>query len=478
MRTRTLRTLAGRLRKFPDPAGMGSQEKGAMRREAMNYPIQGCVLGKTRIFEETLGYQEIRELSGREVRVWDGKGFVDAAVAPSGSKRLVRVTLSGGHVVECSPDHKFLTVNNLGNEHWIRAEDLHREHRVKLADAVGSWSTKRVLPPAIRPKVHSGKLVSLGDVNDDVRLGEWLGRLASDGTITDAQVTLLVAEHEESILPRLLETSEMLGHVTRTTREAAGERKQRLYRLTVSSKSLATQLREMGVKERIPRQIWSDDVLLASYLRGLFDGDGTVNQDNAVLVFGKGAAREAWAREVQEALLLLDIQSRVRVHPGDRAVVQVLKRDMPRFSRTVGFLNPLKQRKAEEVVGTHPWKGKRGEIYGVAQKVRSVELTDEWVEMYDVINSETGRFAANGIVVHNSSADIAKLALVRLREDLEGLDAYLVNSVHDEFVVECREDLAEEVEERMKRAMERAGEEILEKVPVEVEVAVSPDWTK
>ena len=40
MRDRTLRTLAGRVRKFGnDPV---ADDRGAMRREAMNYPIQGA----------------------------------------------------------------------------------------------------------------------------------------------------------------------------------------------------------------------------------------------------------------------------------------------------------------------------------------------------------------------------------------------------------------------------------------------------
>ncbi|HEV3477321.1 MAG TPA: DNA polymerase, partial [Rubrobacteraceae bacterium] len=478
MRTRTLRTLSGRVRNFKDTSGLSSMERGALRREAMNYPIQGCVLGDTRIFEETYGYRKIEELSGQEVRVWDGEKFVDAAVISSGTKRLVKVTLSGGHTVECSPDHKFLTVNNLGNEHWVRAEDLRLEHRVKLADAVGSWSTKRMWPRPVKPKVHNGRLVSIGDVTDDTRLGEWIGRLASDGTLSDAQVTLFVAEHEEEILPRLLETSRMLSHVSQRTREVAGSRKQCLHRLTISSKSLATQLRQMEVKTRIPQAVWSDDVLLASYLRGLFDGDGTVNHDNAVLVFGSGVMHEAWAREVQEALLLLDIQSRVRAYPGDRTVVQVLKRDMPKFARTVGFLNPSKQRRVEEVEGTHPWKNKRGNIYGVAQKVNSVEVTDLLIPMYDVVNSESRRFAANGVVTHNTSADIAKLALGYIRQELEGLDASLINCIHDEFVVECAQNVASEVSARMEGAMFRAGARLLKMVPVEVEVTDSREWTK
>jgi DNA polymerase I-like protein with 3'-5' exonuclease and polymerase domains len=80
--------------------------------------------------------------------------------------------------------------------------------------------------------------------------------------------------------------------------------------------------------------------------------------------------------------------------------------------------------------------------------------------------------------IQGSSADIAKLALYYIREALKDLDARLINSIHDEFVVECTEDLAEEVSGRMRRAMIQAGEKLLKKVPVEVEVVVSREWRK
>ena len=80
--------------------------------------------------------------------------------------------------------------------------------------------------------------------------------------------------------------------------------------------------------------------------------------------------------------------------------------------------------------------------------------------------------------IQGTSADIAKLALGYVREELEGLDAQLINCIHDEFVVECAEDVAEEVAEHTRRAMNQAGEEILEKVPTEVEVATSREWRK
>ncbi len=80
--------------------------------------------------------------------------------------------------------------------------------------------------------------------------------------------------------------------------------------------------------------------------------------------------------------------------------------------------------------------------------------------------------------IQGASADIAKLALGYVRKELEGLEAQLINCIHDELVVECAEEISAEVSERTKRAMLRAGEEILNKVPVEVEVAISHEWRK
>jgi DNA polymerase I len=80
--------------------------------------------------------------------------------------------------------------------------------------------------------------------------------------------------------------------------------------------------------------------------------------------------------------------------------------------------------------------------------------------------------------IQGASADIAKLALGYVREELEGLDARLINCIHDEFVAECAEDISGEVSEMTRQAMIRAGEEILNKVPVEVEVVISREWSK
>jgi len=80
--------------------------------------------------------------------------------------------------------------------------------------------------------------------------------------------------------------------------------------------------------------------------------------------------------------------------------------------------------------------------------------------------------------IQGAASDIAKLALGYVREELEDLDARLINCIHDEFVVECAEEVSGDVSERTKAAMIRAGEVVLEKVPVDVEVVVSREWRK
>ncbi|MDQ3925585.1 MAG: bifunctional 3'-5' exonuclease/DNA polymerase, partial [Actinomycetota bacterium] len=65
MKTRRLRTLSGRIRKFGDTSNSGSAEKGAMRREAMNFPIQGA---SADIAKLALAYVR-EELEGLDARL-------------------------------------------------------------------------------------------------------------------------------------------------------------------------------------------------------------------------------------------------------------------------------------------------------------------------------------------------------------------------------------------------------------------------
>jgi DNA-directed DNA polymerase len=72
--------------------------------------------------------------------------------------------------------------------------------------------------------------------------------------------------------------------------------------------------------------------------------------------------------------------------------------------------------------------------------VESVEITDEEIDMYDVCNTDRGYFVADGVITHNSSADIFKIAIARNFSFIRKYKLFgkilITNLVHDEMLYE------------------------------------------
>ena len=79
--------------------------------------------------------------------------------------------------------------------------------------------------------------------------------------------------------------------------------------------------------------------------------------------------------------------------------------------------------------------------------------------------------------IQGTSADILKRALTRLHHSLRGTSGKLVNIVHDEVIVECDADEAEQMADILENSMQAAGAEYLKKVPVKIDVNIADDWT-
>ena len=486
------RTVAGRLFRFNfDPEDR--QAASLAHRGGKNSPIQGCVRKGTRILTLEHGYIPIEEAAHQEVTVWDGREYVGASVLPSGPKRLVKIELWGGHYIECSPDHRFWTIDANGRGRWLSAEGLSERKQiyVDITGPAPTWELpfglqvfepkdlKLSYQPSAEP--HNAKTLALEAFSDRFSLGLWTGRLASDGSVSSlaskrpGNVVLTVAEHEEAILPELEALTGTFGYFGKRTRVTPTQ-PGAFHSLTLGSISLNKQLLHYGIKDRVPDFLWKSKSALRGYLRGMFDGDGTVNVDGPVLTFGKGPDHHLdWARQIQQALLLFGVRSRIN-RCADRINVRVLKRDTRRFAEQIGLMNPAKQAKLAAVMPQAYVED--SEIYGRAVRVKSVEITDESVEMYDVVNSASERFMANGLITHNSSADIIKRALRLLHDRLKETDAAIVNVVHDEIVVETSESGAEEMSGVVESAMRDAGEEYVKAVPVKVEASVTDEWVK
>ena len=87
------------------------------------------------------------------------------------------------------------------------------------------------------------------------------------------------------------------------------------------------------------------------------------------------------------------------------------------------------------------------------------------------------RVGKNG-PIQGTASDIFKRAMRLLDEALDGLDAQIVNAIHDELVVETEESIAAEVERIVSRTMIAGAREFLTRVPVQVDVTIGEAWLK
>ena len=98
---------------------------------------------------------------------------------------------------------------------------------------------------------------------------------------------------------------------------------------------------------------------------------------------------------------------------------------------------------------------------------------------YERLISSVERQGKN-MPIQGTSADITKYALAYIYRELKdkNLDAGLIHTVHDEIVVEARDDIADNVAKMMEKQMIKAGEKLLKKVPIKVDVHISDCWEK
>jgi DNA polymerase-1 len=80
--------------------------------------------------------------------------------------------------------------------------------------------------------------------------------------------------------------------------------------------------------------------------------------------------------------------------------------------------------------------------------------------------------------IQATGADIMKLALIKLHTSFNGNGTKIVNTIHDEVVIETPTTQAEETASIVKKVMEDAGSDLLPDVPVTVDLKISDYWEK
>lgn len=111
----------------------------AIRRQAGNQVIQGCIQGDSIIYDKLVGAVKIKELAGYKAEVWDGDAWTTADILYSGKKQRCIITFKDGSTFECSPIHKFSVLEHdrnivkvEGNRKFVECKDLEEGVVVEL----------------------------------------------------------------------------------------------------------------------------------------------------------------------------------------------------------------------------------------------------------------------------------------------------------------------------------------------------------
>ena len=427
--------------------------EAAIRRQAGNQVIQGCLDGNTRIQTYDYGIVKIKDVVNQSLLVWNGEKWTLGEILYSGRKQKCIVKFKGGQTFICSPSHKFLVVDSHGRERWVEAQDLKFGYKssannshVRINENYESSGNTYTSEFAYNYATdnHESNNVFLDDIESSFDIGVFLGRLASDGSYQlredgGSYITHFIAKHEYNIIPELASCMENLNYVE-NTKDRSNEEKEEMKTLSVYSTSLVKEILDLDIKHQVHDNIFSDTEVLRGFISGFYDGDGGISGKTITLTFGTQYDFEPMILDLQKALLFLGIRSRYRYYENDRYVLAIKTNDNQRFLDLVGFLNQDKQDKGRSLKCIEEEK-----TFGRCIIVDSVEITDELIDMYDVCNTDDGYYIADGIVTHNTAADIYKTAVGRVfkRVCKEGWlgKVLFTGFIHDELLGEVSNDI-------------------------------------
>lgn len=425
-------------------------------RQCLNARIQGCIDGEARVQTKKYGLKKLKDIVGETLELWDGDAWTTGEITYSGKKQKCTITFNNKQTIMCSPIHKFLVVNTAGGTKWVECKDLKSGDRVCINENYVPSEYHYTSDRSLDDTAWNSKNLHCDDISNSFELGRVLGRLASDGSYgvrEDGGSCLyqLIAEHEFDILP-ILEGYMKPWNCTTQIKPLRENRTQQMANIRVTSLALNRELEMLDIKHCIHENIFADTECLRGFISGFFDGDGGISGNNITLTFGEQYDFLPLIKDLQKALTFFGIRSSYVHYSGYGYRLKIRRADSQRFAQLIGFISKDKQQLAESmttVKDNHCFKGRHPLI------VNEVEITEEFVDMYDVCNTDRGYYVIDGLITHNTAASMTKLAMIRVHNDpiMKSLGFKLVCSVHDEMFGEVPRENAEAAAERLAELM-------------------------
>lgn len=346
--------------------------------------LSGCLVGET-LIPTSEGIVKIGELVGKITRPIDISVCGLAAKSQAkiafynGATETRKVTLTKGFEIEGTPNHKIIARGRDGSITWVALDDLTPTHRVAVRYGADLWGDKAIENPY------------------------FVGLFIAEGCCSkEDRITITTTEPETE---KLLDS---MGFYKQ--RDSCHWRK--------TDHALATYLRSIGVdtNKRASEKEVPDGILRArredviQFLRGLFDGDGTVTRTVSL-----ATSSLVMARQVMSILLNLGLSCSLtrrickltykgvtKEHPAYNIFLSRARE----YAEIVGFGLERKQSKAlvnKDCAWLRGQAACGSELIGYpVMWLNVVGVEKGFAETYDLHVPEGNSYIANGFISHNT----------------------------------------------------------------------------
>lgn len=334
--------------------------------------------------------------------------FKHARAFKTGRKEAFKIETESGYEVVATADHKFLTKNG-----WKELKDLTVFDELILQNSEGKFSNNSKLPFGFNNKRDW-----------DIELGRVIGWLIGDGWLVDGKnlrVGFTFGNDDKQIFSYLKPTiNKLYGSEIKEV-----ERSRTVIHLSYHSKKFVKFFKNLGIlawtseTKEVPSSIFTATREgVVGFLQGLFSSDGTVGYDKEKgnYYIRLSSKSKKLLKQAQLLLLNLGIKSKIYERHRERRVtfsyknikgelnlyeddgllweLHISKDMIPVFLQKIGFLCNKNEEKLKKIRNVNFHRT------SFTDRVFSKESIGS-VDVFDLTESETHSFIANGIVVHN-----------------------------------------------------------------------------
>lgn len=371
----------------------------------------GCLVADERIVLGNGAIVKIGELGAEhlqdiQVQVLTGQGGAKRDLATRfhiyRKQPILEIITESGKSIKGTYNHPLLIIckqNGKLERHWKRLDEMRLGDKVAVVTGfpctVRAWVDTGFAPQQRRygPK-FKGRLPN----KLTPKLAALLGYMTGDGWVQRYRIGFQVVETERDILPLLRRlVSHLFGLDAMVFKRRRPDRGLSLYEVTLGSEDVASNLSFLR-KKRIPDLVLrSNNRVASSYLRWLFEADGSV--------FDKGRGSRAITLKAKGVELLRDTQIlllRFGIHSRIIENCLLIRRgeDIIKFASSIGFASEKKRTLlAKLVVSAKDFRRVHGQRSERVVKI----LRHPPQDVYDIEVPRSHRFIANGIISHNTA---------------------------------------------------------------------------